>query len=555
MLSNSNQQRLPNRRQRRGSARSALDRVLSIYIGWLCVLVLLPSCLKAQSDIGIRTPTAAMRLYAQGVALAQRGDADDAIRTLQAALIDDPGSARILDAIGAAYSVKGDFGNAKTYFEHSLNVDPIFVSARQNLGIACFTLGDLDGAAAQFNLLRSSSGQAGAAAALFLGMIAERKGAYTEAQALLEESGKLVYRYPEATLSLANAALKLGNHPRALEALNAFDNLHVVDHWQRSKAADLYTQMGVADRARLELTVTNVKALTELDPAYREALLLYKQHRLTEAQDVLGRIAASRPSADVLLLLAHVAKDREDFAVAMKSLKQAAQLDPGREESYLEFSTLCSEHGNDQLALDSAEMGLENVPGSYRLLVQKGAVLDKLRRLSDAEEALRKAGTLQEDNSVALLSLAVVQTDEGKTHDAERTLAGAIARFPRNYYMHYFRGKLLMKLSSGDTAEELNAQAAEEFKQSIRYNPSHGESYYQLSALYSEAHPKLQEEALLKCLKLDPHHSAAKYALARLYVRTGRKTKGQALLTQFREEQRAVDLQQEKQLRIDVAQK
>jgi tetratricopeptide (TPR) repeat protein len=555
MPSNSNLQRLPSHRQRRGYACSAPGRVLSAYTGGLCMLILLPSCLKAQSNMGMQTPTAAMRLYAQGVALAQRGDADGAIRTLQAGLIDDPGSAKILAAIGAAYSVKGDFGNAKTYFEHSLNIDPNFVSARQNLGIACFTLGDLDGAAAQFNLLQNLSGHAGAAAALFLGMIAERKGAYTEAQALLEESGELVYRYPEATLSLANATLKLGNNPRALEALNAFDNLHVVDHLQLRKAADLYTQMGLADQARIERTVTNAKALTKLDPAYGEALLLYQRHRLTEAQGVLGRMAASRPSADVLLLLAQVAKDREDFAVAMKSLKQAAQLAPGREESYLEFSSLCSEHGNDQLALDSAEMGLENVPGSYRLLVQEGAVLDKLRRLTDAEAVLRKAGTLQEDNSVALISLAVVQTDEGKTQDAERTLAGALARFPRNYYMHYFRGKLLMKLSGGGTAEELNAQAAEEFKQSIRYSPSHADSYYQLSALYSEAHPKLQEEALLKCLKLDPHHSAAKYALARLYVRTGRKTKGQALLTQFREEQRAVDLQQEKQLRIDVAQK
>jgi tetratricopeptide (TPR) repeat protein len=555
MLSNSNLQSLPSRRQRRRASGRALGRVLCTCTGWLCVLVLSPSSLQAQSNIGIQTPRDATRLYTEGVALAQKGDAEGAIRTLHAALIDDPGSAKILDAIGAAYSLKGDFESAKTYFERSLYIDPSLVSARRNLGIACFTLGDLEGASAQFNLLRNSSGPADAVAALFLGMIAERKGSYTEAQAFLEESGKLVYRYPEATLSLANAALQLGNNPRAMEVLNSFDNLHVVDHWQRRKAADLYTQMGLADRARFELIVTSVKSLPEADPDYRKALLLYQQHHLTEAQEILGPMAASRPSADVLLLLAHVAKDREDFAVAMKSLKQAAQLDPEREESYLEFSTLCSEHGNDQLALDSAEMGIENLPGSYRLLVQKGTVLDKLGRLSDAEQALRKAGTLQEDNSVALLSLAVVQTDEGKTQEAEKTLADAIARFPRNYYMHYFRGKLLVKLSSGDTAEKFNAHAAEEFKQSIRYSPSHADSYYQLSTLYSGAYPKLQEEALLKCLKLDSHHSAAKYALARLYVRTGRKTKGQALLTQFRAEQRSVEAQQQKQLRIDVAQK
>jgi len=66
--------------------------------------------------------------------------------------------------------------------------------------------------------------------------------------------------------------------------------------------------------------------------------------------------------------------------------------------------------------------------------------------------------------------------------------------------------------------------------------------------------PKLAEQALQRCLKLDPNHIPAQYALARLYLRTGRKEQGQALLARLKTQQRAEELQQQRQLRIDVAQ-
>ena len=124
-------------------------------------------------------------------------------------------------------------------------------------------------------------------------------------------------------------------------------------------------------------------------------------NRLDEAQRSLKREASSHATFDLVLELAKVAKERGDLATAMKSLKQASQIDPAREESYLEFSAICADHGNDQLALDTAEIGLDHVPNSYRLTVQKGAVQEKLGNLNAAEETLRKAIGMQRDNSVA----------------------------------------------------------------------------------------------------------------------------------------------------------
>ena len=239
----------------------------------------------------------------------------------------------------------------------------------------------------------------------------------------------------------------------------------------------------------------------------------------------------------------------------MKSLKRAAQIDPAREESYLEFSTICADHGNDQLALDTAEIGLDHVPDSYRLTVQKGAVQEKLGNLNAAEETLKKAIGMQRDNSVAMLSLAVVQAHSGRPDEAEQTLGTAIRQFPDNYYMYYFQGKLLMQVATGKPGgPDLNDAARRSFEESIRLNPDYADSYYQLSDLYIADAPKLAEQALQKCLELDPNHIPAQYALARLYLRTGRKEQGQALLARLKTQQRSEELQQQRQLRIEVAQ-
>jgi len=167
---------------------------------------------------------------------------------------------------------------------------------------------------------------------------------------------------------------------------------------------------------------------------------------------------------------------------------------------------------------------------------------------------LRKAIGMQRDNSVALLSLAVVQAHSGRPDEAEQTLGTGIRQFPDNYYMHYFQGKLLMQATTGEPGvPDLNG-ARRSFEESIRLNPDYADSYYQLSNLYIADTPKLAEQALQKCLKLDPNHIPAQYALARLYLRTGRKEQGQALLARLKTQQRSEELQQQRQLRIDVAQ-
>jgi len=206
------------------------------------------------------------------------------------------------------------------------------------------------------------------------------------------------------------------------------------------------------------------------------------------------------------------------------------------------------DYENYPLALQGAEIGLSHIPGSYRLQVQKGAILEKLGRLGEAEQIVRSARNLQEDNSVALLSLGIIQTHAGELQDAINTLSSAIRKFPSNFQMHYYLGIALEPL-------EHDAKAAEAFRRAIRINPSFADSYYHLSKLYLDKDPKLAEENLLACLRLAPHHPSAQYSLGRLYLKTGRRAEGRALIDAFEREQQAEKVKDQQKPSLQLAQR
>jgi tetratricopeptide (TPR) repeat protein len=271
---------------------------------------------------------------------------------------------------------------------------------------------------------------------------------------------------------------------------------------------------------------------------------------------ILKARVATRPDAESLNLLAHVAEKNHEFELALHSLKTAAKLEPQKEENYLDFSAFCADYENYPLALEAAEVGLDHIPNSYRLMVQKGAVLEKLARLDEAEEVLRQASVLEIDNSVALLSLAIVQSHAEKLQESADTLSGAINKFPTNYYMHYYLGIVLVQIEQRDgTESSIQAKAEQAFKDAIRLKSSFADSYYQLSKLYVRKAPKLAEENLVACLRLDPDHAPAQYTLGRFYLKTGRRAEGQALIDRFESQQQAAKLRERSRPKIAVAQR
>jgi tetratricopeptide (TPR) repeat protein len=187
--------------------------------------------------------------------------------------------------------------------------------------------------------------------------------------------------------------------------------------------------------------------------------------------------------------------------------------------------------------------------------VQKGVVLENLGRPEEAETILKSASQLQGDNSVALLSLAIVETHASELSQAESTLHAAIHNFPANYYMYYQLGKVLVQRQEAEKDDPtMAARATKAFQSAIHLNPSFADSYYQLAKLTVRETPAAAERNLVTCLRLDPEHAPAEYMLARLYLNSGRRAAGQTLIDRFEKLQQAAKVKEQQEPKITSAQ-
>lgn len=487
--------------------------------------------------------------------LVQSGRLDDAIKLFQRGLQADTGNLNLLNAIGATLSLQGNFGPAQQYFERSLQLDSQFEPAQKNLAINYYNLGQYDLAASEFEKLAKFPGEPRSVANLFLGILADKNHNYSNSAMLLERSGELLDKYPDALIAFADSLVQLEQPAKAVSVLNRLGAIRGVTGDQHVHAGTLYSQLGQDKHALAEFDRAAQKGSAGAALEYQRAVVLDKLGRSQEAEQILKTLTAANPDPDSLNLLAHIAKNNQEFDLAMRSLKQAAKLAPDREDNYLDFSTFCADSENFTLALEAAEIGLEHVPNSYRLTVQKAAALEKLARLDEAEEVLKKAISLQDDNEIALLSLAVVQSHAEKFQASVDTLTPAIQKYPNNFYMHYHLGVVLMFLAQRDVANEATLRQAERaFRAAIKLNPSFSDSYYQLSKVYMSKSPKLAEENLVACLRVDPNHVGAEYTLGRIYMKNGRRAEGQALIDKFESQQEAAKIKEQTTPRIRAAQ-
>ena len=516
---------------------------------FLALLGSLPLCAQPAPLPSTSPESAAAQAYRIGMSLVKEQRLDEAISTFKNGLTTDPQNTVLLNVIGATYSLKGDFDQADDYLLKTLQIDPGFVPARKNLAISYFNLGKYDLADTEFQRLMNERGDLRSVALLFLGIIAEEQRDFSKSASLLGQSGEVVYQYPRALLSFAHSLFELKQTEKADAVLKRLDAMSGVAASEYFKAGILFSRQRKYRQALAEF-----ERAGKIDPglsglAYQQAVVLDQLGRREDALKALKESTTIRPNADSLNMLANLARSAGDLNLAIQSLRQAALLEPQKEVNYLDFSTICMDYENYPLALEAADIGLAHILGSYRLQVQKGAILEKLGRLDEAEKIVQKASGLQEDNSVALLSLGIIQTHAGELQDAIHTLSSAIRKFPSNFQMHYYLGVAL------ELTLQQDPKAAEAFRAAIRLNRSFADSYYHLAKLYLDQDPKLAEDNLLACLRLDPHHLSAQYSLGRLYLKTGRQVKGRALIDAFERQQQAEKLKVQQKPSLEVAQR
>lgn len=513
----------------------------------LLTTCLLGAALALAGEQGNSALPQSQQTYESGLALIRQGKAREASELFQQGLKQDPSNLLLLNALGGAYTLQGRDKDARQCFLAALKVNPAFTPARKNLALSYFAAGEYADAKAEFERLAANP-ESRFVADLFLGMLAEKEKQFAKAVELMESTGSLLDQQPQGIVALAHSYYELRQPDKAqlvLRRLNRLTNVSPGDYFQ---AGRLWFRQGQYAEALALFDKANRLApdLAELD--YYRALTLVELGQSGQALDILRRSTSHHPEARALNLLGHVAQETGDMKLAIQSFYRACQLKPEMEENYLDYSALVLDSENYPLALEILDAGLAHIPHSYRLLVQKGAVLDKLTRRREAEEVFRSAIKIQDDNRVALISLAVTQAHDHQLSDAAETLSKATERFPTDAYMRYYYGLVLVQLAERqDMKPEVAEAARREIEKATKLNPTYADAYYQLAKTYLQTDPAKAAEELEACLRLQPDHYSAEMQLGRLYQRMDRQAEGDRLLNKAIRDKQA---EKEKEERI-----
>ena len=496
---------------------------------------------------------AAERHYKEGLAHARQGKFDDALKSLESARRLVPNHPLVLNALGAVFTQKGDFAAAEKPLSQVLENDPSFEPARKNLAAGYFQQRRFDEAAVHWKKLESSA-KAGPLARLFLGMIAAEQGRYEEAVAKLGGLAGIERQHPRAPLLLARAYSATGEKERVASQLLKIRNVRGLAPPDHVEAAILFSE---SKRHEDALHHLNIAARANPKPAnidYQRAVVLSRLDRNTEALDLLQGSEATKQSGRALNLLGQIAEDAGDLETAIQAMREAIALEPTVEDHYLDLSLLCVKHGNHELGEEILAIGLSEMPDSYRLLIQQGAIHERASKKQEAKQTFRRAIAAHPEHQLALAGLATTLLSAGETEQALEELRRGTERFPDDFYLHYLHGYALpASPASGEQEKaDVQAKARESLERAIELNPDFADSYYRLGKILAETDEAKATENFEIALRLDPNDEAAKYQLARLYIKAGRRDEGRRLMAEVRQA-KAEQLEKERKPRPGVS--
>lgn len=367
-----------------------------------------------------------------GMSLLREGKSRDALRIFEQGLKAEPHNVQLLNAAGSALMLMNEFDEAGQRFAQAISVQPRFIPAHKNLGISLWAQGEDKAAQEQFEFVLRENGS-DATAILFLGLIASREKDFHKAIQYLERvPSALLESRPEALLALAGSYYECNRPEDGTATIRRICRLPALPVEWASLAGELAADHGAYEEALSLLDIGSKQSPDPTTVVYSLALVHYKLGHFSQARELVGTaIERGRQTGDLYNLLGWISEKAGDTREAINALRRAIELEPLREEHYLDLSTICLEHqGADDLAGDIIDIGLQRIPNSYRLLVQRGVVLEKHGRHRAAQEEFRTAITLHPSESLALLCLGISQWQANELSEAVHSFSTGSQRFP-----------------------------------------------------------------------------------------------------------------------------
>jgi len=237
----------------------------------------------------------------------------------------------------------------------------------------------------------------------------------------------------------------------------------------------------------------------------------------------------SNAAVDNLLAQAYIADDQPEKA--FDALQKAAARTPQDEKLYLFILDACMDHKSYDLGKKVADLGLQHLPRSAKLLYQRALFLSNLDRFDLAKLDFDSAREYAPDTDIAFMAATQENLLEGNIPEAIQTARGGVKKFPENYILLQLLGEALIHAGINPGEPEF-AEAQSALEKSVALHPYYSSSQIALAKLY------LMEDRLDDAIahlelarQLEPRNTAVYSHLATAYRRKGNLQETQKMLS------------------------
>src|SRR5215475_9010003 len=246
-----------------------------------------------------------------------------------------------------------------------------------------------------------------------------------------------------------------------------------------------------------------------LEQAVEEAVGLYREGRLAEAEKICTRILRARPDwFDALHLLGVIKLQGGKAGAACSHFEQALKLDPASAPAMSNLGMALAALNRDQEALAILDKAVALMPGSVEATSNRGNVLMKLNRPNEALAAFDAALALAPGFPGARANRGNALAALGRFEEALAQYDAVLAALPTHAETYLNRGSALMGLSRASEAIAAFDRALALRPDYVRAHIGRGAARQALNQQH-EALADFERAIALDKSNADAHHNAA----------------------------------------------
>lgn len=468
--------------------------------------------------------------YQEAASFLRLGQPARAATLLRDVLRESPSDFRAHNLMGLALAASGEREPANAHFRSAFELNPRFYPALKNLALNELAMGRSEaGKAHMLEVLKLAPADPVAHLALAEMDFGGRR--FRSALAHYDRSRDLALRDPQTSLNLARTCLELALRTKALAVLEQVPP-------EADAAVQLQTGLLLMQLEKYEQAARRFGLARKGYPyqAGFNLALAYLKTRDYAATIRTGEelISQGFQKAEVYNLIADAYEANGDAQKAYDTLRQAAQLTPNEEGTYLDLASICINRDRYEVALQIVDIGLEHLPRSERLRIHRGVIMAMTSQFEQAQAEFQMAIKLAPRASLPYAALASLLIRKGELPKAVELLRRRSASGPADFLIESLLGDALGR-SRPDPGSRDETEAVRALQKSIQLNPRFAPSRSALGKLYVRRNELARAiKELEKAIELDPENTAASYDLAQIYRKKGDAARARELFARVK---------------------